>query len=471
MICNDARELFSAHCDDQLGDDKLGDDKLGDGPLDAHTSAELEAHCAECATCRTEREQLLHATRSLRTLRAAPAPQAHLAAVMAAVEAASVSAAPVPAGAPRPVDAFAPRRLVSHAIAVLLGAAAAWLLFALGVGTVAPVEPEVALASLTQNARVAVRVSGGAVTLHRAERSWELTDSETIELEPGDRLEAPGPRALTVGIDPDGVLALAAPAVAEAEPRIVTRTVIVPRPLVRTEPRLVLRPVEVVRTVEVGPDPAELAARARERETHAAIAAGLARTVAILDLVRGALAVEHARRGERPRGAYLAAMTGGEPEQAPSDTPPDVERRPRGPSPAIARADPPRRAPEEVRDGAPVRIRREGDDLSLTTRGSLSVVVPALISRLDDDDREVRRLVDQRLSEIREDLARRHGVGEVPGRGRPQSGSTGAAVPLGRFFGVTPVRTESPPDSPTEAWARWWSASSEALANHDPRGR
>jgi hypothetical protein len=115
---------------------------------------------------------------------------------------------------------------------------------------------------------------------------------------------------------------------------------------------------------------------------------------------------------------------------------------------------------------APVRVVRSGERVSLRTRGPQSEVVPALIAMLRDDDPRLRRVVEERLENIR-------GVPGVPGAPQEAPEVRRSAVGLDDLreliHGSSVTESEPDPDRNVLLWRTWWEQQSSALAAADSR--
>jgi hypothetical protein len=207
--------------------------------------------------------------------------------------------------------------------------------------------------------------------------------------------------------------------------RIETRVEYVEVPvLVPTEPLLSMTPSEKpVEARSLGEGHAVLAARALW-----ALAAALDSSRALLE-----------RPSEAHEPTHLVETPREEPSResaTPDGLPRSTTRRP---------------GPEDR--PAVVSLSRRGEELSLETRGTLDEVVPALIARIDDEDPEVRELVEGRLREIR----------------AARSGTRSKALEAPRigwkrwFLGESEA---SKAPNPREEWSSWWDAESVALASN-----
>lgn len=379
MNCSELQDLFSELLEDRL---------------DAATRARARAHLERCERCRADFESFRAATAALRASAAEPTPSAYVAAVLAAVEQESrTAAAPVPW-----------RRWATH-----LAAAAAGALFAflwLRHASAAPAQPtggEVAQPAPAEP-MLQLQLAAGSGRLESDGGTRELGPDQLVALRAGDVLRAERIEALELALDEHGRLRLALPAFVAPPPQVVERTV----------ERIVERPVEVIREVPVdGPG-------------SQAIARELAHGFATL---RDALT--------RPRGAPRAEA-------------PALE------IPAVAAAEP---AP----DLPAVRVRREGERLSLDTRGPLTEVVPTLIALLESDDPEVVELVQRRLETIRDESL--DSVGWVePAAATERARSPSSARLADLLFGKDGARPEPEPDR-AERWSVWWEAQAPRLAD------
>jgi hypothetical protein len=251
-----------------------------------------------------------------------------------------------------------------------------------------------------------LQLAAGSGRLEGDGGTRELAPDQLVALRAGDVLRAERIESLELSLDGDGRLRLALPAFVAPPPQVVERTV----------ERIVERPVEVIREVPVdGPG-------------SQAIARELAHGFAAL---RDALA--------RPRGAPRA--------QAPAPAPE---------LPAVAAAEP---AP----DLPAVRVRREGERLSLDTRGPLTEIVPTLIALLESDDPEVVELVQRRLETIRDESL--DSVGWVePSADAPRARSASSARLSDLLFGKDGAPPEPEPDR-AERWTVWWEAQAPRLAD------
>jgi hypothetical protein len=123
---------------------------------------------------------------------------------------------------------------------------------------------------------------------------------------------------------------------------------------------------------------------------------------------------------------------------------------------AVAAADPSPELPA-------VRIRREGDRLSLDTRGPLIEIVPTLIALLESDDPDVVDLVQRRLETIRDESLDSTGwVEPAPVAERARSTSSASLADL--LFGKDGKSAE-PELEPAEQWSVWWEAQAPRLAD------
>lgn len=141
-------------------------------------------------------------------------------------------------------------------------------------------------------------------------------------------------------------------------------------------------------------------------------------------------------------------------------TPPSAET----PKSARAASDAPRPNRRRVEANTPpatlVVTQRDGA-LSIVTRGSLDEVVPALISRVGDQDQRISELVQSRLREIWADRTGRS-PDEAP------FGVAMAEPEMGRFgwrrWYEEPSKSNPSLDT-EEQWAQWWSQESSLIAS------
>jgi len=113
--------------------------------------------------------------------------------------------------------------------------------------------------------------------------------------------------------------------------------------------------------------------------------------------------------------------------------------------------------PRDVFAGASpvVQIGYENGRLYMIESGPLEDVLPALITRLDDEDEEVAELVAQRLGVIRDVLAADPSLaGRIgqPGTERPRTGRTKQRI---TWYGSA-SREPEPPPTRSEQWSNWW---------------
>ena len=120
-------------------------------------------------------------------------------------------------------------------------------------------------------------------------------------------------------------------------------------------------------------------------------------------------------------------------------------------APVVRAADPAR--------SAPVVLRREASGrVSLHTQGPISEVVPRLLTFLEDEDRDVVSLVEDRLRLIRGQLARDRALADrfaasdraLTERRRPPKSISD------RLLGRQPE--PAPPPTPAVLWSHWWEA-------------
>jgi len=109
-----------------------------------------------------------------------------------------------------------------------------------------------------------------------------------------------------------------------------------------------------------------------------------------------------------------------------------------------------------------VRIRREGDRLSLWTRGSAAVVIPNLIALLESEDSEVVGLVQGRLESMRSDYEqenRKDRKRRKPSRRSKRTHSGLASLLFGDPDDADEqTATASGPEAYRE-WSAWWEKS------------
>jgi len=109
-------------------------------------------------------------------------------------------------------------------------------------------------------------------------------------------------------------------------------------------------------------------------------------------------------------------------------------------------------------------VRREGDRVTLETRGQLVEVIPALISRLHDPDPAIVDVVRRRLEEIRQDLAADPGFKErrAPAQtaGNAESQSSGPFAAMSNLllpaFGSGDAEPPDAANDPEDWSAHWW---------------
>jgi hypothetical protein len=382
---------------------------LFENRLEAVARARAREHLAGCAGCRADFESFRAATAALRANAAAPTPRAYVDAVLAAVEEQSRSVAvPVPW-----------LRWATHLAAAAAGALFAFLWLqnapstqaeptAADVAQPTPAEPELQL-----------QLAAGSGRLDRDGRTSELAPDQTVTLRAGDVLRAERIAALELSLDERGRLLLALPAFVAPPLQVVERIV----------ERIVERPVEVIREVPVdGPG-------------SQAIARELERGVAVLE--DGFAALRDALRAEAPA---LESQAGGA----------AVAARTEEPAETVAAA-------EFAPDLPAVRIRREGDRLSLDTRGPLTEIVPTLIAQLKSDDPEVVELVQRRLAAIRDETLDSTGWVE-PAAVAERARSTSSASLTELLFGKDGASAEPELDR-AERWSVWWEAQAPRLAD------
>lgn len=334
MNCDDIRPLFS--------------DRL-DGVLDDEARTRSDAHLATCAACASEWNEFQQATGALQSLGVPPLEAGYVDAIVGA----ALGAAPAATSTPR----WGGWRFVSHAAAVLLGAA----LFGAFAREGAEPEPEI---------REVVR---------------------TVVQE----IPVPGPTP-----EPEVLV--------EWRERTVVEIAYVDRDVVRE--------VEVERPVEVF---------VRDRSFEGTLA-----------FVGESFA------------AWGAALSNFERETEPQVEAPleDDWRR------ELTQREPPpsRTALTEPTRDATLVVRRDGDQVSLRTRGTLDEVVPALIARLDDQDPAVRQAVEARLLEIQAQLG---GAGTTQATAAENDGFG----PIGwRRWWSDEAEIAAEDSNTTERWSAWW---------------
>ncbi len=439
--CDPVRERFSELYEDTL--------PVGD-------RADVKSHVDSCAACRVEFSSFVRATDALARLgnslvRATP--PAYVASVMKGVDLAAAGGA-VSESAPvreqrdaryasaillmrRSVTRrrrFA--RAATHVAAGAIGALVVWLLLGREHETTpvriestasTPVLPRISPPPVDVVKFAPARVTGDGVVLRNGHEL--AVDRDGVVLEPGDVLKG----------DPGASLALALGNGASI--RLETAaTPAAPAP----EPRVIEKPVETIRYVNNGP----LVAVDIDRE--------------LVDEV-----VKNARARFEHLKTELESMQAGAAESAPSHE---------DPHDAVATAAPPAAEPSSivappsiVSPPAPVVVRREGDLVTLETRGPLVDVVPALLAKLDDSDPRVRSLVIQRLETIESDLKRDPNVARrlrEPGREAQDAPKT----VLGTVTGLFRDQQKPALDTPEKRWAAWWSANSNVVIERDTWG-
>lgn len=323
------------------------------------------------------------------------------------------------------------QRLMTHALALLIGAAAV-LLVLLGLryagfrasrtkAAAAPLRAPVAAAP------VQLRWSGSAALLERGLMSVPVQALEELTLQPGDTLVGDG---LTIALDERGALVVCADT---REPIVETRVVELP---------VEVRVVETVdRVVEVERGPL-FEWEARFLSTFAA------NLVSALE--RGALERQANDRVPPPEAvpepdlapAFLASVE----QNAPS--------APRPRMPALLASDhaaPLGRVPEST-----LSVLVEGDNVRLVLSGALEDQVDTLWTRLNDPDRNVAAAARRRLESIRRRAEQDPELGPRLAAADPKEASW-----LGQLF-----RQDSP-DEPSwsDDWGRWWKRNRELVAS------
>lgn len=214
-------------------------------------------------------------------------------------------------------------------------------------------------------------------------------------------------------------------------------------------PRAVLAvPVPILFPVASGPLASATPRRAASAPVSVALEPWLARGVAVLE--RLAAAADRApSTGVGGAPGAVADARGEEPTPAPSSTPPGVVAR-FAPAPAPAVAAPSVPTEPSVPRG-PVTLRRDGERITLVTRGEFHAVVPALLALLDDPDPAVVDVVEGRLRGIARDLDQR----------APATDPALAADddPWWRSERASVADRAGPPAGASgreRAWASWW---------------
>ena len=348
MNCNETKELFSPFFDGELG---------------ADLRQEFDAHRAACEECGRGYQEFERATHALQHLEVRDVERAYVDELAAVAWEADPEAEAAAALVPPPRSRLAP--MMSHAAALLSGAALVLLFLRPSTADLPRVEPKAVAAPVVQPVVEVVE--------HIRERV------HTVEV-----------------------------------------PVLVPLP-----PK--------VREVDSGVGLALFA------EALHAFGGALGQSTELLAALQAAPEPEVER--EEPVPDSL-------PEAPPT---PATEVGPR-PTPRVTRAYPsptPRRA-------AAVVVERRGSVLSLQTNGTLDEIVPALISRLGDDDPMV---VEAARGQLRDIHARRDGEGAAS----PEDRDPDPAVRHIGWRRWTERESETP--SASEKWSTWWERERQLLAS------
>ncbi len=464
--CDPIRERFS---------------ELYENSIPAAARVDVKAHVDECARCRVEFASFVRAADALARLgRSAqsPAAPAYVASVMRAVDAAAlegasteVAAGGVPAADRFRIVAVESRRsalararivrVASHLAAAVVGAACVWLLLpsndadgslansdakTASSPSVAP--PPVSTSPPVQLVKhAAARVSSAAPGAVVVRDGREIAvDQHGLVLEPGDVLKTDAGRSFALALG-DG-----APVLCEATA--------MPLP----EPRVIEKPVETVRYVYNSP-----------------LVNGPLVAVDIDQQLVDDVVKTTRTRFDRLK-TVLETMTPfatAQSNEVASVAAPEAPAPPVTPTATSSTAAAPNAAAPTPESGlavavaaSPVLVRREGDLVTLETRGPLNDVVPALLAKLDDSDPRVRSLVIQRLETIESDLKRDPEIArrlrQLPGAepAEPKSKSVlGTVTGLFRDEKKTPVL-----DTPEKRWNAWWDANSGVVLQHETLG-
>ncbi len=112
-----------------------------------------------------------------------------------------------------------------------------------------------------------------------------------------------------------------------------------------------------------------------------------------------------------------------------------------------------------------IRLRHSGPNITLETFGSLSEVVPVLLSRLEDPEGAVVALVERRLTAIRDAAA---SDPEIAARLQPLRGD----APTGRrnAFRLFDSGDEPAETTTSERWSAWWGENGALIAEAERKG-
>jgi len=388
MKCQHATSLFS---------------DLSEGALPESKERELRQHLSGCTTCASEFESFEEALSMLQGLQPSETSDEVRTAILSAVDAAAREESGERDESFRRAALLAQGRTIvrerrirfgSHAVAVLVGAAAVYLLFFFWPWPVGDRTESDRDLAIDQS-------SGGDATLE-----------ESIRTEP---------------------------LVAEAEPRIEYREVI------RTVEKRVEVPIEV--PVEVPVVVERVVLRGPLFELDASPLASV-----LESLVAGLEDSNSLRERE------LLALA--------SDSTLADEERELSQAATLARVEDPEDESQIFsarHQAASVSIRRENNDVSLSTRGALSEVVPVLLAWLDNEDEEVVALVERQLEEIRQRAEADPAL--VAHLIQPELKPEPTSV-MQRLFGARRANAVTW----RAEWIAWWSANSELLSGAETDG-